>query len=291
MKLCTTSNILRKRDDGSPVPFEEAIQFAAKLGYQEIDLSLSTPLLTQKGWEKEIEHRAEIVERAGLSISCMHLPFDYPSAGDEEGWKKLSEATMNGMTAMKRCGVLVAAIHPRSYMTENYDEDEEYQQAYSFLLPFSEEAHRLSLQLCIENMRGAGHSAPQKIRRFGMNTDVLIHLSDALDEKVCWDTGHAFISLQDQRKSLLKIGSRLFLVHINDNFGEDDIHLAPYLGRVPWDDVMQTLAEIKYQGSLDMEVSCRHIPEELWLQYGQYIAASGLRLIRMFEQEKQKVEK
>ena len=283
MKLCTTSNILRKRDDGTPVPFEESIRFAAGLGFQEIDLSLDTPLLTQPGWEKEIEQRVNTVAHAGLSVRYMHLPFDYPAAGDEEGWEKLSEATINGLLSMKRYGVSCAAIHPRSYMTEHYDEDDEYRKAYSFLLPFCAEAHRLGLHLCIENMRGAGRSAPQKIRRFGMDTDILLRLADELDEKVCWDTGHAFISLQNQKKSILKIGNRLCLVHINDNFGEDDIHLAPYLGRVPWDEIMGALAEIRYQGSLDMEVSCRHIPEELWPVYGRMIAASGLRLIHMFD--------
>ena len=284
MKLCTTSNILKKWDDGSAVPFEAAISFAAKLGYQEIDLSLNTPLLTKEGWEKEIERRVGIVLEAGLSVRYMHLPYDYPAADDEEGWKRLSEATMNGLAAMKGHDVKCAAIHPRSYMTDKYDGDEEYRAARLFLMPFSEEAHRLGLKLCIENMRGAGQSAPQRIRRFGMDTDVLICLADSLDEKICWDTGHAFISLQDQKKSLQKIGGRLSLVHINDNFGEDDIHLAPYFGRLPWDDVMRTLAEIRYQGSLDMEVSCRHIPEELWPFYGQYIAEAGRRLIRMFEQ-------
>ena len=74
MKLCTTSNILRKMDDGTPVPFEESIRFAAGLGFQEIDLSLDTPLLTQPGWEKEIEQRVNTVAHAGLSVRYMRPP-------------------------------------------------------------------------------------------------------------------------------------------------------------------------------------------------------------------------
>ena len=116
-----------------------------------------------------------------------------------------------------------------------------------------------------------------------LSVDVLIRLVDELGQGICWDTGHGNISMQPQAKALRKIGRRLRLVHINDNFGEDDVHLAPFLGKINWQEVMKALGEIRYEGSLNLEVSCKNMPETMRKAYANCLAASGRRLITMFE--------
>ena len=180
-------------------------------------------------------------------------------------------------------GADCAAIHPRSFMKPDYDPDEEYVEAVRFLTPYCEAAHKHGVMLGIEIMRGAGASAPARIRRFGTDVDILIRLADEMDSGICWDTGHANISLQQQYKSILKIGTRLKMVHINDNFAEDDVHLAPFLGRIDWTQTMKGLKEIGYSGSMNLEVKCNALPMELRESYAAYMAASGRYLIRLFE--------
>lgn len=283
MKLCVTSKLLKTDEAGNPVPFEEMAAFAKEAGFEELDLSLDCPMLMRKDWETELDKRMNTLTRLGIGLKYMHLPFDYPKENNPEAWEQFHTATMRGIAAMARCHVRQAAIHPRSYVTKEYDEDEEYARALQFLRPYCDEAARMGVELGIENMRGPGRSAHAFLHRFGMDIDVLIRLADELGQGICWDTGHGNISIQPQAKALRKIGRRLRLVHINDNFGEDDVHLAPFLGKINWQEVMKALGEIRYEGSLNLEVSCKNMPETMRKAYANCLAASGRRLITMFE--------
>lgn len=276
MKLCVTSKIARA------LPFNEAVRLAKEVGYEEFDFGFSYQMLIKDGWEAEIKSSIETMRDAGMRVKYAHLPYDYP--GNESEWPAFFTATQRAVDAAVLMGAECAAIHPRCSMREDYDEDVEYANALEFLKPYCEYAHKKGLPLGIENMRGKGASAPARIRRFAMRTDEVISLAKELDEGVCWDTGHGNISLQNEYKSIKKIGSLLREVHINDNFAEDDIHIAPFLGKVDWTGVLKGLKEVDYKGSLNMEVTCGKLPANLIEPYAKYMAASGKELIRLFEE-------
>lgn len=283
MKLCVSSGISASLPDRTRLPFEESVRLAKQAGFEEFDLGLSSRLLLEEDWEKRLEAMQEKIDRAGMHIRYVHTPYDYPRSQAPEEWARFELASMRCIEKVPELGADCAAIHPRSFMKPDYDPDEEYAEAVRFLTPYCEKAHRHSVVLGIEIMRGAGASAPARIRRFGTDVDVLIRLADEMDEGICWDTGHAHISLQQQYKSIRKIGKRLKMVHINDNFAEDDVHLAPFLGKIDWTQTMKGLKEIGYSGSMNLEVKCNALPLELRESYAAYMAASGRYLIRLFE--------
>lgn len=284
MKLSVSTLIIRNKEDGSPVPFAEVVEFAKEAGFEAFDMSLQSRFYAQEGWQHEIDSRAELAERAGIPIKTMHLPYDYPRVDSPENWARFNEATYHAIDQVKRIGAACAAIHPRSSMTSVYDADEEFEAACAFLSPFCEYAQKTGVNLAIEIMRGAGRSAPAHIRRFGTDVNDLIRLADAMGQGICWDTGHANISMQEQYKSLIKIGSRLRMLHVNDNFAEDDIHLAPFLGNINWGGFIKGLREVGFKGDMNLEVNCKKMPEALWKPYAAVMAASGRQLIRMFEE-------
>ena len=71
----------------------------------------------------------------------------------------------------------------------------------------------------------------------------------------CWDTGHANIQGVDQYRSIVELGDRLRGLHINDNYGDMDSHVAPFQGTTNIDAVMQGLLDIRYQGYFTFEAS------------------------------------
>lgn len=284
MKLSVSSHIIRRWADGSLVDFQEVAAFAGEAGFEAFDMSLSGAFFARADWLREADRRCELADKAGVPVRTVHLPFDYPRAEDSQEWARFNQATFQAIDLAARIGVSCAAIHPRSYMISDYDAEEEYKAAYAFLLPFCEYAHKAGVKLGIEIMRGAGRSAPARIRRFGTSVEDLIHLADELDEGICWDTGHAHISMQDQYKSLIKIGKRLRLLHVNDNFAEDDVHLPPFVGNVDWNGFIRGLKEVGYQGDMNLEVTCKQMPVSLWKPYAQVIAQAGRTLIELFEQ-------
>ncbi|MBO4368181.1 MAG: sugar phosphate isomerase/epimerase [Clostridia bacterium] len=283
MHLCVTSGICSKLQDGTPLPFQASVDMAVEAGFEEFDMGLNSKLMLREDWQTEIALREEAMSKAGIRVRYVHIPFDYPRDGTDEDWERFTLASMRAIDQAAAWGADCAAIHPRCFMTAEYDADSEYADAVAFLRPYCEHASKRGLQLGIEIMRGAGASAPARIRRFATDTDVLIRLADEMGTGICWDTGHANISLQDQGKCIRKVGKRLKMVHINDNFAEDDVHLAPFLGRIGWDEVVKALREIGYAGSMNLEVNSNRLPESLRRPYTAYMAASGRLLIEMFE--------
>nr|MCR4882570.1 sugar phosphate isomerase/epimerase [Clostridiales bacterium] len=178
MKLCVSSGISATLPDRTPLPFEESVKLAAQAGFEEFDLGLSTRLLLQEDWEKRLHEMQEMIDRAGMQIRYVHTPYDYPRSREAEDWEQFELASMRCIEKVPELGADCAAIHPRSFMKPEYDPDEEYQEAVRFLTPYCEAAHRHGVVLGIEIMRGAGASAPAKIRRFGTDTEVLIRLAD-----------------------------------------------------------------------------------------------------------------
>ena len=172
-------------------------------------MTLPARLYRHADWERELEARGEALAKAGMRVKYVHLPYDYPAADDAEGWARYDEAVCRGVDWTRRYGADCAAIHPRTFMTEDYDPEQEYEDALAFLRPFCEYAHGADVVLAIEIMRGAGRSVPARIRRFGTDIGDLIRMADALDEGICWDTGHAQISMQDPCRSIFRVGRRL----------------------------------------------------------------------------------
>lgn len=56
----------------------------------------------------------------------------------------------------------------------------------------------------------------------------------------CYDSGHEHCN-HPQADCLSRYGSRLFAVHLHDNFGEDDTHLLPFDGTTTWQVQMEKL--------------------------------------------------
>ena len=72
---------------------------------------------------------------------------------------------------------------------------------------------------------------------------------------ICWDTGHANSMNRDPYLDILALGSELRALHVQDNFGTTDEHIAPFMGTLPLDSLMQGLIASNYKGYFTFE-SC-----------------------------------
>ena len=281
MRLCVTVNIISRCTGGTQEEFREALVFLKNAGFEEIDFPFNTPMMLRENWREDVRAKGALAKEAGVHIRYAHLPFDYPKEDCGYGWEEFETASFRAMEMAKELGVDCAAIHPRTFMTREYDAEKEHEEAIRFLAPYCEYAKKIGLALGLENMRGPGQSAPKEILRYGTETDDLIRMADELGTGICWDTGHGNISAQPQKESLLKIGARLKMVHINDNFAEDDVHVAPFIGNVCWEETAAGLKGVNYQGSLNLEVNCRKLPEEVKAGYAAYMGQAAKKLASM----------
>ena len=69
------------------------------------------------------------------------------------------------------------------------------------------------------------------------------------------DTGHIFVQKEPLDIYIKKINKKIMSTHICDNDGIIPDHLPPGEGKIDWSLVVNSLKEIGYEGSLDIEIN------------------------------------
>lgn len=283
MKMCANSLLVRSKGNDCYKDMMDSVKFAQEAGFQEITLDFYTPMLTEPEWEKKIMNYCEAVAQAGMTIKYTHLPYDYPMTYDPEKMEIYHTAMKRAIDLTASVGAFSTALHAYNELTTDYDPTAEHKRSVEFLSPIVAYANQKNVRVALENMNGAGQNAPQKLRRYATDYHDLIRLADDLGTGICWDTGHGYLSMQNTAAALESIGKRLLMVHVNDNFGDADVHIPPFFGKVDFETTVRTLRKIGYQGDMYLEVRCEYRPDSVKKAYVQVIAEACRTLISMFE--------
>jgi sugar phosphate isomerase/epimerase len=89
------------------------------------------------------------------------------------------------------------------------------------------------------------------------NTDGALRLIEAVGRTnlgVILDTGHQHAQKENLSLAVKKMKNRVFFVHLSDNDGRDNLHLALGDGSIDWKAFFAALREVGYQGSLGIDV-------------------------------------
>ncbi len=240
----------------------EGVRKIAAAGFDAIDLNLSdwcfpkTPFIGDR-WESWVREIGDAAGECGIPFSQAHAPI-YPWL-DETG----SDVFLDLLTerTLKTCEMLdipFAVCHPRfpkvGCLPENHAEIRE-----ANVLWFSKWAALAGdcgVSLAVENLFDFFNG---RITSYGRNADELIDLVDAVGSDhlgICLDTGHANIVGHDPADMLRTCGPLLKVLHIHDNDGKSDQHVAPYVGNIDWPAFAQALRDTDFQGVFSLEVHC-----------------------------------
>ncbi|MDB6074576.1 MAG: hypothetical protein JWO89_2216 [Verrucomicrobiaceae bacterium] len=206
-------------------------------------------------------HNDEDVRRAGERMRSLNLrpvSFHAPFA-DHIDITSLEAAKRHSAVAelIKACesaalmGVEHIVLHPGPERTGKPPSKEFFlrmQYAAESLNAVAARCCELRLHLVLENM------LPHLL--FGHVNDMMYLLSgiSTCDVGTCLDTGHAFLA-GEMATVIQKLSGHLKMVHVNDNNGDRDAHLAPGDGRIEWQWVVGELKRSGFQGSLVLELS------------------------------------
>lgn len=247
MKLATTTGDLLYY---SRTP-AEAIRAFENTGFRHLDFSFwrmawgDRPLL-KDDWKKPIAEAAEEAEKIGMDFVQAHSPGLDPLSSENP-----EEVVLANVRAIEACGFLgieKIVVHAGMNGAYRYPDDKaEYFAAnrafYRRLFPAME---KYGVKVLIEN----GSAAPGD-PFFPTSGQDLAEFVDFCGHPllgVCWDAGHGNIRHESPYEQLVAVGERLEAVHIQDNFGKADNHLAPYMGNLDLDALMQGLFDCGYVG-------------------------------------------
>ena len=90
------------------------------------------------------------------------------------------------------------------------------------------------------------------------NAPDLLALIEYIDHPLlhaCWDTGHANMIATSEDEGLRILGKHVHALHVQDNLKNDDHHMAPFMGSLSIDSVMNGLSDIGYNGYFTFEAT------------------------------------
>ncbi|MBQ7565842.1 MAG: sugar phosphate isomerase/epimerase [Oscillospiraceae bacterium] len=240
---------------------------------------------------------AELIRQYGLEIFQAHAP--YPAVrGDEEFDEKLWEIFAWSIRACDAIGCRKLVFHPpESTKNCKLTAEQEIELTMARFPALIDAAKQYGVTVCIESMYclRENHLVRQIMEAPTADPDTMCGLIDELNrlagEEVfgfCLDTGHTMLYGKDFARLIPRIGSRLKALHIHDNDGNRDQHLAPYMGVLQWDRFVEGVAATDYAGALSFETNgvWKQFDPELLPTILRYIAEAGRLFARRIEERR-----
>lgn len=242
---------------------EDAIKAVSQAGFDAIDMSFVSygreglPL-AKPDWRDWIKRQKEACDALDLPITQGHAHYyGHPQsrAFTPLEWKAHTDKIFRDIEAAGICQVPWLVFHPDTiWDSAGYSRRLSLEKERERFLRFGEAASKWGVGIAIENMVDNRFGD----RYFGVTAEDLLELLDLLGDDslfgVCWDTGHANLNRINQPEAIRQIGTHLKALHINDNRGEADDHLLPYLGYIEWEPLLLALKEIRYAGDFTYEI-------------------------------------
>lgn len=232
-------------------------------------------------------------KKYGMTITQTHAPFPC--------WELESDIMHERMIAVtEKCIALTAfvdskycVVHPahtvkaeeRLPMAEEWAINKEF---YTALIPTLK---KYDVVCCLENMihkyQGQFYmgSACSDAHEAAAWIDELNAIAGEERFGFCYDSGHAHVARLNQRRFLNILGKRTKVLHVHDNVGINDQHLAPYMGNIDWDQFILGLKEAGYEGEMFFEASKTAMvhPHSMIQTCLDMMAETGRILIEKFE--------
>ncbi len=278
---------------------KKALQILSEVGFEAYDFSLfnlknDDPFQGENFREYAREIRA-YADSLGLVCNQTHAAtlnskLDRSSA---EYQTLLRQLEISGLLGAK-----VAVVHPLQYLPYLKNREilkEINMDFYRGLIPYCE---KFNIKVATENMWQVYYynkwdnnicrsvcAAPEEFKDYldTINSPRIV---------ACLDVGHTSLVGEDMTEMIHALGPHLQALHLHDTDTKNDLHVAPFHGKIDFEEITQALADIDYQGDLTLETDGFYsaVPAhdlELNTATAAYLCATVKALRRRVEAKKQ----
>lgn len=244
----------------------------SKFNYANLNFFEIQELLDKDNYKEIFNDLIIFLNTSSITFNIAHAPIHYPfffnAYYNRDDISVLKNRILKAIDVSKRVGVKKIVIHVGTYLDENYNYDVEksIEHNIKYLEPFVEKAVESNILVAIENGTQMEKDEPL-FKNTAPYIDELIKIVEYYNKKynkevlgICFDFGHANVGNLNMYDEIIKIGNKLKVTHIHDNYGIDS-HNQPFDGTINWTDVRNALTDINYDGELTSEV--RYTVDEL----------------------------
>lgn len=242
-------------------------------GYDYVDYSMYDKMFVQNpifstpyaNWSNHFKNVRKIIEGEGLKVSQVHCIFppdfsgevmhvrDYANQYELDYYKKELEAS-------SILGAPFAVVHhlkdgplaKEGMKGETFAKNAVF---YGEILPT---ARQFGVKIAIEDLFYVEKTPPYECKRSHIATaDDMIEFIDYMSDEsmvACLDVGHMNMFGVPVEDAVRKLGQRLKVLHLHDNYGTTDLHLPPLYGTIDWIALKNALDEVGYTGVYSMEL-------------------------------------
>ena len=249
MKLATTTG-----DFGGYTNSQiQALRYVREAGFQYADYNFGMDYKHRNGVYSEHyeEYFAQVNAAAaeiGVRLIQAHAPMGTP-LNDPDG--SFLADTLRCVDACGAWGIPNLVVH--SGYAHGLTVEQTFDANKAFFMPLLERAEQYGVNILVENFNKMSVPGLYWIDNATDLLGLIEYVNHPLFHAV-WDAGHANLQEMPQDEELRLLGNHVRALHIQDNRGDTDAHLLPFLGTMSMDAVMHGLLDIGYEGYFTFEV-------------------------------------
>ena len=254
---------------------EDGYRRIAKAGFEGVDFNMDVDMSKIKNAAElkdvsDFERSgAELVEyykphldamkKYGLAMTQAHAPFPPYVAGRRDVLDYMISVYKNVIDFCEMVGCPYLVMHGVKHFTSDIEDYALSQELDAYLYEsLIDTLKDKKIVICLENIPTPING--KNMESICCNPILAAEQIDRLNEKAgreafgfCLDTGHMLLVGKRFETFVPIIGNRLKVLHINDNDGILDRHLAPFAGLVNWKDFITAMRNVGYKGDLSFE--------------------------------------
>jgi sugar phosphate isomerase/epimerase len=200
--------------------------------------------------DQQIKELKRIAKKEKVNIISLHVPSDIDLCDSDE-WNRVRSVreVQKGIVIANRIGAEFVVIHPGERRIDEKVQMEMLRLSLDEIVQFAKD---WEIQVLAENTQ------PGKIGDIPEEIAKILNWYDTPRPGWCFDTSHMNLCGITMGKALDVLGEDLVEVHVSDNMGKSDDHTLPGTGTIDWDDFLESIHRIRYNGILCYEL----MPEE-----------------------------
>lgn len=287
----TTAGLTRRFGD------HEAIRLIAQAGFDAFDYSFTahdddSPVYGD-GYREYTMTVLEAVHKYHITCNQAHAYLPSGKYGNDEFNEMALLKIARGMEVASMLGAKAIIVHPVVWHTEGLPADrvmEINREFFRRLLPCCEQ---FQIRVALENVFMTDQKRDCKIGGpcgWGKEFRSYLEMLDSEWFVACLDFGHSSIVGDEPQNAIRELGKKhLHALHAHDNDYRSDQHTLPYLGKMEWEKIIASLAEIGYEDDFTYEADgflC-NFPDALIPDALKLMCTVGRYIMNRIETERQ----